>query len=412
LPQLRKNCKEKARKYLEEANRLVKEGLVNEKIEKFHSICYILTDMIEEGMAHSLLLKRLIKRVIMETKPNSVETFLNKLNEYSKSNQTKKNYFFVATSNLDINTLPQKTFEIMKRKICLMNFHEAEKAFGISKLFKEWHLFSEDEISDFIRYSFVSIDVKANTAEEAAEKGFKIFELFRGLLNFADHYGISHYTYYSGVPHPRTLSTMEPARVYMIFDENKNHIFDRFTIGFFDYEEKRFDSRRNKLLLHLIRKIDSLEACPLAERCLYIFRKYNDGLDGNVAGTSFLEFWKILELIALSDMERRRMPEVKVANRISLLFKTEFYRDLLHALCNKRNFITHIGSLSEIDQEEINIIKGCCEVALMFLLNYANKFKDESTLACFYENLHKNNTDLERIEKVIYEIKKLRNINS
>jgi len=124
--------------------------------------------------------------------------------------------------------------------------------------------------------------------------------------------------------------------------------------------------------------------------------------------SSFLEFWKILELVALSDTEGGRMPEVKVANRISLLFKTEFGRDLLRALCDKRNFIAHIGSLAEIDQEEINIIKRCSEVAMMFLLDHVNKFKDESTLSCFYENLPKNKTDLKRLEKVIYEIKKLR----
>ena len=275
-------------------------------------------------------------------------------------------------------------------------------------MFRKWHLFLEDEIRDFTRYSYVSLDVKASTAEEAAEKGFEIFELFRGLLNFADHYAVSHHTYYGGIPRPRTLSTMEPARVHMIFDGNKNHLFDRFTIGFFDYERKSFNPRRNELLLYLIEKINSLEACPLAERCLYTFRKYNDGLDGNVAGTSFLEFWKILELVALSDTEGGRMPEVKVANRISLLFKTEFGRDLLRALCDKRNFIAHIGSLAEIDQEEINIIKRCSEVAMMFLLDHVNKFKDESTLSCFYENLPKNKTDLKRLEKVIYEIKKLR----
>jgi hypothetical protein len=411
LYELRKNCEEKTRKYLEEANRLVKEGLANEKIERFYSICYILTDMIKGGMEHSISLKELIKRVIMETKPESVETFLTKLNEYSKLDQPKSRYFFVATSNLDICTLSQRTFEIMKTKIRLMSFAEAEKEFGISKLFKEWLLNSTDEISEFMRYSYVSIDVETSTAGDAAEKGFAMYELFRGLLNFADHYAVSHYTYYSGIPHPKALSTMEPARVQMIFNEKKEHLFDRFTIGFFDHSIKRFHSDREKLLLHLIGQINSFEDCPLAERCLSAFRKYNDGLDGNVAGTSFLEFWKILELVALSDTEEGRMPEIKVANRISFLFKTDFYRDLLHALCDKRNFITHIGSLPEFDQDEMNIIRKCCEVAIIFLLEYVNKFRNESTLACFYENLPKNNVDLERVEKVIYEIRKLRSMN-
>lgn len=408
--ELRKNCEEKTRKYLEEANKLVEEGLINEKIERFHSICYILTGMIKDGMARSLSLKELIKRVVMETKPDGVEAFMKKLNEYPKPDQPRGIYHFVATSNLDIDTLSQKTFEVKKTKIRLMNFADANKEFGVSRLFKEWQLFSQDEIFEFMKYSYVSIDIEASTAEVAVEKAYEVFELFRGLLNFANHYSVSHYTYYGGIPHPKTLSTMEPPRVQMIFNENKEHLFDRFTIGFFDYSEKRFSSHRMKFLLYLIEQINSFEDCPLAERCLSAFRKYNTGIDGNVAGTSFLEFWKILELIALSDTEERGMPETKVANRIALLFKTDFYRDLLYALCEKRNFIAHMGSLPEFDQDEINLIRMYCEVAIIFLLNHVNIFKDENTLTCFYENLPKNNTDLERIEKAIHEIRKIRSI--
>jgi len=413
LYKLRKNYEAKAQKYLEEAIRLVEKGLVNEKIQQFYEFCYILTDMIEDGMARSLSLRRLIEHVIIETKPGSVEDFLKKLNEYSKIDQQKSNYYFVATSNLNIDKLSQKTFEIMKTKIRLMKFAEANKEFGISNLFKEWHLFTREQKSEFLRNTpfYVSINVEACTPGEAAEKGFEIFELFRGLLNFASHYGKITRISYGGIPNPKTLSTMEPARVQMIFDEQKNHLFDRFTIGFFDYKEKRFDYHREKFLLYLIEKINSLEDCPLAKRCISAFRKYNNGLDGNVAGTSFLEFWKILEWIALSDVEEGRMPESKVAKRISSFFKTDFKRDLLHALCNKRNFITHVGSLSEFDQNEMNMIKIFCEKAMIFLLEKANDFKDESTLNYYYEFLHKNNTDLERIERVICEIKRLRDKN-
>lgn len=406
--EIRKNCEEKFPKYLKEAIKLRKEGLKNEKIFRFDTICYILTDMLEEGMSRSIVLTRLIKSILMKTPSDNVTSFLEKLNESLKEEGRMKKFYLVTTSNLDFKTIGKKSLEVNKVKIRLTRFNDAEKEFKISSRFGEWQVFTSREVSKFMRYSYLIVEVKAKNPEDAMEKAYSEFELFRGLLNFAHYYRTIGYAYYGGIPKPKTLSILEPPRVIMLFDEKKKHLFDRFSIGFFDYSIKRFSTYRNELLNYLIDKVNSLKESPLRERCLSAFRKYNNGLDGNVAGTSFLEFWKIFELVALADKEERGMAETKVARRIASIFRSEFSRDILYALCDKRNYIAHIGSLPEFDQDEINLIRQHCEAAMVFLLECVNIYEDETTLACFYDNISKNETDLKRLEKAISEIRKLR----
>ena len=64
---------------------------------------------------------------------------------------------------------------------------------------------------------------------------------------------------------------------------------------------------------------------------MFCFRKYNDGLDGNIAGTSFMEFRKILELVALIDEMDRGLPQSEAANRFASLVKKnkKFSKDVL-----------------------------------------------------------------------------------
>jgi hypothetical protein len=405
--EIRRNYEERFRKYFEEAITLLREGLKNERIFRFDTICYILTDMLKDGISRSIVLTPLIKSILTKTTPDGVDSFLKKLNDSLNGDEHKDTYYFVATSTLDLGTIENKVFEVNEQKIRLISFKDAEDEFKISSLFREWNVFL-DKIFDFMHYSYAVLDVKANTPEEAMEKSLSSFELFRGVLNLAHYYSTLHYTYYGGIPEPKVLSILEPPRVIMLFNEKKEHLFDRFSIGFFDYSIKRFSTYRNKFLSYLMDKINSLEECTLKERCISAFRKYNNGLDGNVAGTSFLEFWKIFELIALSDKEERGMAETKVASRIASIFRTEFSRDVLYALCDKRNFIAHFGSLPEFDQAEINLVREYCEVAMLFLLEHVNVFKDDTTLECFYDNISKNEIDLDRLEKAISEIRKLR----
>lgn len=412
---IKKRAEQKFQKYLEEAIKLNEEGLTNGKIERFHNVCYILTDLIEEGITHSWSLSKKIENIIMNKRAHDISSLLKKLNEDVMIEPSLNKYYFVTTMNVDLRTLERREYDLNKIKIKLVDYNSIESQFKISELFKKWHLNRPHQVSEFFRYSYFIAEIEASDNESAFENGHKIFETFRGLLNFAHFFDTMGYIYYGGIPEPRTLSILQPSKVFILYNENKEFLSDRFTLGYFDYSINRFHTDRNQFLQSLISKVNDLKECSLRERCLTLFRKYNDGLDGNVSGTLFLEFWKIFELIALSDKTEGGLAEIKVANRISSIFSSskdyEFAKDILYALCNKRNYIAHIGSLPEFDQNEINCIRKYCEASILFLLNVANIYEDEPTLEYFYENITKSNKDLIRVEKVLSEIRKIRNIN-
>jgi len=409
--QIRKGCEKKFECYLTKAIKLRQQGLVNERIYEFDKICYVLTDLLQDGMSRSIVLKDMVKSAAMRTTTIDIKSFFTMLDSFSARVGDYESFYLVATANLKLSTLTQNIFRIEDADIRVISFDMADTLFQISSLFKEWMVLTTDAQRPFLGYSYIIVEILGSNAEEAFEKAFRHLELFRGLLNFAAYYEGLTYTFFGGIPSAKTLSILQPPRVIMLFDKNRHHLFDRFTIGLFDYSMNEFGinfREKNDLLVELIGEINSLRPCPLKERCLSCFRKYNDGLDGNVSGTAFLEFWKIFELIAMADRSDRAMAEDKVAKRIASLFSQELSRDMMTALCDKRNYIAHVGSLSMFDQDEINFIRTYSEAAMTFLLGVVDEFLDEKSLDYFYENIHSNDKDLERLEAVISKIKALR----
>jgi hypothetical protein len=409
--QIRKNCQRKFEHYLTEAIKLRQEGLQNEKIFRFDNICYVLTDLLEDGLSRSTVLKDMVKKAAFQTTTVDRASFFEALNSLSAVTGDYESFYLVATANLKLTTLTRRIFRIDDADLRVVNYNTADAVFQVSTLFREWNIHTFDQKRPFVGYSYIVVEILANNAEEAFEKAYGSMELFRGLLNYADYSQKLAYTYYGGIPSPKTLSVLQPPRVIMLFDKNRRHLFDRFRIGVFDYSMNEFGydfMEKNDLLAELIEETNSIQPCPLKERCLLCFRKYNDGLDGNVSGTAFLEFWKIFELVAMADKSDRGMAEDKVAKRIASLFPEELSRDIMNALCDKRNYITHVGSLSMFDQDEMNFVRQYCEAAMMFLLHAAQDFDDEKSLEYFYENINANDKDLERLEAVIAKIKAFR----
>lgn len=399
---------EKFQKYLDQAIKLKEEGLKNEKIFKFWDVCYVLASLIERDIKYPTISTDVIEAILISDTPRDTTSFLDKLNEKLAAKGPTRKFYFVATCNIDTKSLDRKNFTLDGAEMRLLSYDEAENIFVISKALSNLYevKIGAIKLEELKKYSYSTMEIESPSAENAFWNALSHFELFRGLVNFAHYYSKIFFSYELSMK-PKVLSIFQPARIYVIFDEDKNFINYWTSFGFFDYPINRLDDRRSRFLMELINKVNSLKECPLKERCIFSFRKYNDGLDGNVAGTSFLEFWKIFELIALADKEER-MSEIKVANRIASIFGDELSRDLLKALCDKRNYIAHTGSLPDFDQYELNIIRTYCEGAMMFLLEWANELEDEAMLNYFYDYKGRNGTDLERIKKIIDKIRELR----
>lgn len=409
---IRKGSETKFRKYLTDIQFLKNKegGFTNGNIEKSRQISYILTDLFEGKMSNSYLTDH-IYGIILKTKIVDEIEFVNELNTRINPQGEKNQFIIVSTINLKYNTITNKSINLNKINFSFIDFSQAEKDYKISEHFNGWHLYRPEQKRTVLDYSYLVFEISEVNIVSAIKTAEDNLEHLRGIINLSQYYGSIHHHYYGGIPVPKTESIFQPPKIIMLYDANKIFLKDYFNIGFFDYNINELKKDRNAFLNNTIDEINSIPECPLKRRLFRALRKYNSGLDGNVSGTSFLEYWKIFELIALSDEEERGMPENKVAKRMASLIKDdqEFHQDTFNALCDKRNYIAHEGSLPEFDQEELNIIRKYCEGVISFLIWGAKNLEDESTLNFYYENISKPNKDLERMETSIKHIKESRN---
>lgn len=107
---IKKKYEDKFAKYLEEVIKLKNEGIKNEKISRFYDICYVLAFMIEGGMTRSLTITESIRYIILkENVTPDITQFLELLNKREEGSIDK--YYFIATCNIDLNTIINKSFE-------------------------------------------------------------------------------------------------------------------------------------------------------------------------------------------------------------------------------------------------------------------------------------------------------------
>jgi len=388
------------------------DSIPGENLFEFEIVAYILQDIIKpKEEINYFMFRDLIRTVLFDMNREGLdcEVFLEHLNKIYQDRMSKplSDFFFIASLNTDYRDFSTKEFVVDKTKVEILNFQQIEEKFNLSKHFTTMNLIYKEEKKLMEKFSYALIKVRERDNRSAFHKAYHIFELFRAVLNLTQVYGKSLYHYGE---RPRPLSKVQPSKRYILFDHNKNYVDYWHPSIPFEYRIQNLDNERLKFALKLFDEINSLVQCPLKDRLLSSFIRYNEGLDGNITGTSFISFWQILEFIALAD--KSNMSEKEVSKRIGKIVKAYFWQDLLSALRNRRNHLVHKGVISEFDAEESNIIKWCCEVAILFLLGVVNDFRDEPSLDFFYKNVDLPIADLKRGKKVLSYIEKLRSSGS
>ena len=377
-------------------------------IAKFELNVYVLHSLIEcdKGLTSSSL-RQLIHTTLFEMKKRGItdeSSFFKLLDSaYLKSQEEKASVFNVVSSiNLDVGRLPTTNFTVNGKEIRIVNYLQLERDFG-SIAFPDVGIYDHREISQLRGLSSSVIQVNARGVEHAYRQGHETFELFRGVLNLAEQLGTFAYQY----GQPKILSRIQPSRLTMVFDHEKKLNNYWLAIGLFDHKPESLTRNRMDFAVELMGRLGSTKDNSLKSRLISTIIRYNDGLDGNVTGTSFISFWQLLEIIALADY-CSPMSEKEVSSRIGVILNDETLRDLLSALRDRRNDLVHDGLISEFDLQDVNLIRLCCEQAILFLLNNIDSFEDEPSLDLFYKLSNKNDTDLARELKILEYLKKRR----
>ena len=154
----------------------------------------------------------------------------------------------------------------------------------------------------------------------------------------------------------------------------------------------------------LIKKINSLNKGKLKNLIIAAFHLHNDVLDHNYKPSlSFLNLWQIFELISDTSTQK------DVSKRmLSLCRKKDPYADIIEVFRKKRNEFVHKGKIDDITLNDINMIIGIAQQAMMFLINNEKQIKTIKGLNYFYSNINNSDEDFKHRTDILRHIKKIK----
>jgi len=375
--------------------------LTGRNIVEFSHDCYVLHNFIKSGNdVTSEELRQFIKATLFEMKRQNVTDvglFFRILDSTYHKTRQEEHFTFdtVHSVNLDIGKMPNRNFTVNHADVRLVDYQQLQDDIDLTSRIHEIGRFRPTEIDQLQKFSYAVISAKTTNEKLAYQRGHEVFELFRGILNFADRLGT--FTFQFG--RPQTLSQIPPAKLAVVFDERKEMKGYWITEGPFEYRHLSLESAKLDFASELFGKMNALRDGSMKNRLISAITKHSEGLDGNVTGTSFITFWQVLEIIALGDYYN--LSEKEVSSRIGSIFHDQKMRDLMDVLRDRRNYLVHKGAIWEFDLEEINLLRSCCEPAILFLFNNIANFEDEPSLDLFYTTVNKSTVDLERQKKIL-----------
>jgi hypothetical protein len=413
---IQKNKEDKVLKFVTSAISLFKPNsneFTSENFHKFNQYVYALSNLIK-GIKNFNDAQSIIISAIQKSKsysPPTLNDFENCLEEARREalEKTQKKYYFIFPLKIKYNSIKKRHFILLGTKIKVYSYNYIQKNFSNEKLKAEYDKKIEESLKPSLTY-FV-IEEYAIDEYRARHSASDKFELLRSIINFIDQYWTLHYS----SEEPKPLSLIYPPKVFFAFDSNRTYLNKWMTDITYDSREIDFNSynlKSSKVIERsekLIKKLNSLKKEGLRDIIIEAFYLHNNALDYyDKKWLSFLSFWQIFELITLSSKDKLKQDEVR--KRMLSLFKEEDrYEDILGVFKKKRNKFVHEGKLRDFTENDINMIKGFAEEAILFLTYEASNLKDIKGLNFFYSNIRPSEIELKTKIRVLKYIENFKN---
>ena len=95
---------------------------------------------------------------------------------------------------------------------------------------------------------------------------------------------------------------------------------------------------------------------------------------------------------------------------LSLLKEKDPYEDIIDVFKKKRNKFVHEAELRDFTENDINMIKGIAQEAIIFLIYDASNLKDIGGLDFFYRNIHTSGEEFKIKTDILKYIEKIKNV--
>ncbi len=140
-------------------------------------------------------------------------------------------------------------------------------------------------------------------------------------------------------------------------------------------------------------------------------RLYAQALDANRHHRIYLGLWQCAEAITL--VADHQGSGEKACARLAKFTRdwecdTSVMIDVLKALYKIRNEIVHRGIYDDLDLDDVNLIKNCCESALAWLMVNAKRLTTRARLERYYEFSDLSDPNFDTLEKAVKFTKAIR----
>jgi len=142
-------------------------------------------------------------------------------------------------------------------------------------------------------------------------------------------------------------------------------------------------------------------------------RLYVQAMDMRRKYACLLGLWQMAEALTRPGGEQQLRGDTRlVVDRLSWInsrwgMKTEGLRPALLRIAGKRNDLVHRG-IDTVDHDDLNILKLCCEFALVWLRDHAKSLPRATDLDEFYSLRTRSNKELDRVVRCVRFIKRSR----
>lgn len=345
---------------------------------------------------------RILNNVKYQNDEDILNEFLVEINEIYLSSKTTNNFKkkFVFYTNIELrDSIKDKFFEMLQ----LFNL----KIFNPDNLSFENDKFKKDFKTDCIVLEYTAKGKNVYIMEKEAIK--QVYQFF-GYLTFLH---ISRKDFDIWTVNPLSLKyNLSDLKISSIIELNEDNTFINESGAFRilknaeNYKKSKLISFTNNSLSYDFYKnlMQSQNKQIIYQINEYLILYYKASIDEDL-DMSFLKFWTLCERIIKNGNEKSDNEVIKYMRKILKLYnQPESYQERIYYIKEKRNILIH-ENISEITQDDRNVIKSVCDLLILFLMQFEKYVKTMNEYEIFLKYFNQDNERLIEILNLIKDIK-------
>ena len=345
---------------------------------------------------------RILNNVKYQNDEDILNEFLVEINKIFLSSKATNNFKikFVFYTNIELrDSIKDKFYEMLQ----LFNL----KIFNLNNLSFENEKFKKVFKTDYVVLEYTAKGKNFYVMEKEAIN--QVYQFF-GYLTFLH---ISRKNFDMWTVNSLSLKyNLSDLKISSIIELNEDNTFIdesgsyRILKNAENYKKSKLISFTNTLLVYDFYKIlmESENKQIIYQINDYLMLYYKASINEDL-DISFLKFWTLCERIIKNGNDKSDAEVINYMRKILKLYnQPKSYQERIYYIKEKRNLLIH-ENISEINQDDRNVIKSVCDLLFLFLIEFEKYVKNINEYEIFLNYFNQDNERLIEILNLINDIK-------